>query len=375
MVPNGNFEVHFDCTFNLIESSYPWCGLNSVAYLNACMTPTMGVPTQYWSSTYPSYQVPHSGSAYASFGFAIPTNTYVARYPHIPLKDTLETGKIYCVTYYVSLWNDCKYSADKFGALLTAIPFNCTVTSQNLYTGYTPQVVSTPGLLYDDTLNWQEVSGVFTATGTEAYLTIGNFFPNAAHTYSISYPGGVRNLAEYYLDDVSLEEVEVVKARNDTSIVLGDSVIVGANLGEANLYNWQPTAGLSCANCPNPKASPTITTTYTVSKTQCKVTTTDVIKVSVSPTGLFELSKEYRSIKIYPNPNNGNFTLSYQLINVTEADVSVEDITGKLIYTAKLDVQNRSIKMDLSNLRNGIYFVKVKGNKEIISVNKVVINN
>jgi hypothetical protein len=79
--------------------------------------------------------------------------------------------------------------------------------------------------------------------------------------------------------------------------------------------------------------------------------------------------------KLYPNPNNGSFTLSYQLINVTEADVKVEDITGKLIYMAKLNVQNRSIKMDLSNIRNGIYFVKVIGNKEIISVNKVVINN
>jgi hypothetical protein len=81
------------------------------------------------------------------------------------------------------------------------------------------------------------------------------------------------------------------------------------------------------------------------------------------------------NVLLFPNPNNGNFTLSYQLVNVTEADVKVEDITGKLIYVAKLNVQNRSIKMDLTNLRNGIYFVKVIGNKEIISVNKVIVNN
>ena len=79
--------------------------------------------------------------------------------------------------------------------------------------------------------------------------------------------------------------------------------------------------------------------------------------------------------KLYPNPNNGNFTLKYDLIKeFTEAEVMVEDVTGKLIYAAKLNVTSRSINMDLSNARNGIYFVKVISNKEIISVNKVIIN-
>jgi hypothetical protein len=376
MVPNGNFEVHFDCVSSIIESSTPWCGINNVGYLNSCMNGSISVPTQYFTPGFPSYQVPHSGSAYASCPQLYAVTTAQPRYPHVPLIDTLVAGKNYCVTYYVSLWNDCKYSTDKLGALFTSTPFNCSVGNQTLTTGYTPQVVSPAGIMYDDTLGWQEVSGTFTATGTEAYLTIGNFFPNAQHTITLSYPSGVRNVLDYYLDDVSVEEVEVVKARNDTSIVLGDSIIVGANLGEANLYNWQPTAGLSCTNCPNPKASPSITTTYTVTKTQCKVTTTDVITVSVSPTGLFEYSKERGEVKIFPNPNNGNFTLKYDFVkDITEAEVMVEDVTGKLIYTAKLNVQNRSINMNLSNVRNGIYFVKVMHNKEIISVNKVIINN
>jgi hypothetical protein len=377
LVPNSNLEIHFDCNPGSIEWASPWCGVNPVGYLNSCVNhPYFSVPTQSFSPGYPSYQTPHSGNAYAEFVFISPTSSVVARYPNVPLIDTLAVGKIYCVTYYVSLWNDCKYSADKLGALFTAVPFDCTVGNQNLYTGYTPQVVSMPGVLYDDTLNWMEVSGTFTATGTEAYLTIGNFFSNTAHTYSISYPGGVRNLADYYLDDVSVEEVEVVKARNDTSIVLGDSIVVGANLGEANLYNWQPTAGLSCTNCPNPKASPTVNTTYTVTKTQCKVTTTDVITVSVSPTGLFEYSKERGRMKIYTNPNNGNFTLKYDFVkDITEAEVMVEDVTGKLIYATKLNVANRSINMNLTNINNGIYFVKVMHEKEIISVNKVIINN
>jgi hypothetical protein len=81
-------------------------------------------------------------------------------------------------------------------------------------------------------------------------------------------------------------------------------------------------------------------------------------------------------VLLFPNPNNGNFTLKYDFVkDITEAEVMVEDVTGKLIYAAKLNVTNRSINMDLSNTRNGIYFVKVISNKEIISVNKVIINN
>jgi hypothetical protein len=367
MVPNDDFEVHFDCTFSLIESSSPWCGINPVGYLNSCMTNSISVPTQYYSPGYPSYQVPHSGNAYASFGFAIPTNTFVARYPHTPIKDTLKAGKMYCVTYYVSLWNDCKYSADKLGALFTSTPFDCTVGSQNLYTGYTPQVVSTPGVLYDDTLGWQEVSGTFTATGTEAYLTIGNFFPNAAHTYSISYPGGVRNLAEYYLDDVSVEEVEVVKARNDTSIVLGDSIIVGANLGEANLYNWQPTAGLSCTNCPNPKASPTITTTYTVTKTQCKAVTTDEITVSVSPTSVKEFGMTNGDLRILPNPTNGIITISSRF---EMQKIEVINIPGQILLSET--VNDKSFQIQLQDFAEGIYFVRVGYVKGMTVTKKVI---
>jgi hypothetical protein len=375
LIPNSSFEAHFDCSYTGIESSSPWCGINSVAYLNACMTGSLSVPTQSWSPGYPSYQVPHLGNAYASFGYIWPTITANSRYPHVPLLDTLKAGTIYCVTYYISLWNDCRFSSDKFGALFTATPFNCAAGSQNLYTGYTPQVVSTPGVLYDDTLNWMEVSGAFTATGTEAYLTIGNFFPNAQHTYSVSYPGGVRQLAEYYLDDVSVEEVDIARAKNDTLIMQGDSVIIGANLGEANLYNWQPTAGLSCTNCPNPKASPTVTTTYTVTKTQCHVTTSDVITVSVSPTGLFDLLKEQANIKIYPNPNTGSFTLSYLLKNNVNANVEIMDIAGRLIYQNKLTSQADNLNIQLSNVNNGIYFLKISNGKELISVHKVIVNH
>ncbi len=376
LVPNGSFEIHFDCTYGLIENAQSWCGINGVSYEHSCNSNTYyTVPTQSFTPGFPSYQMPHSGNAYASGAMALAITSAQPSYPHVKLIDTLEAGKIYCVTYYVSLWNDCKYSMDKLGALFTATPFNCTASNQTLTTGYTPQVVSPAGVMYDDTLGWQEVSGSFIADGTEAYLTLGNFFTNAQHTITLSYPSGVRNVLDYYIDDVSVEEVQIAKARNDTLIYQGDSVIIGKNKGEALLYNWQPTAGLSCTNCPNPKASPSVTTTYTVTKTQCSSVTSDVITVTVSPVGIAEHSITKR-FKLFPNPNNGNFTLSYYLTkDVTEADVIVEDITGKLIYQSTIDVTMDNMNLHLTDTKTGIYFVKVMNGKKIISVNKVIITN
>jgi hypothetical protein len=255
------------------------------------------------------------------------------------------------------------------GALFTTTPFDCSVANQTLTTGYTPQVVSTPGVLYDDTLGWQEVSGAFTATGTEAYLTLGNFFLNAQHTYSLSYPTEYRNLADYYLDDVSVEEVDIAKAKNDTTIMQGDSVVVGANLGEANLYNWQPTAGLSCTNCPNPKASPTVTTTYTVTKTQCHVVTSDVLTVSVSPTGLTEVETPNASVNLVPNPTNAWVSISSKY---GFEKIELLSFTGQVLFSEKISA--KEYQLLLQNFAEGIYFVKLMYENGMDVTKKVIVN-
>ncbi|MBC7696548.1 MAG: T9SS type A sorting domain-containing protein [Burkholderiales bacterium] len=78
-------------------------------------------------------------------------------------------------------------------------------------------------------------------------------------------------------------------------------------------------------------------------------------------------------INLYPNPNNGNFTLSYYIKDRKDAEVVIEDITGKLIYQSKMDTNSNNMILHLTNVRGGIYFVKIMNGKEIISVNKVII--
>ena len=65
----------------------------------------------------------------------------------------------------------------------------------------------------------------------------------------------------------------------DTLICSGESIQL--NSPKASIYDWSPSASLSCSACPNPIASPTESTTYNLqSSTVCK-TTNSVISVDV----------------------------------------------------------------------------------------------
>src|SRR6185312_16282746 len=67
-------------------------------------------------------------------------------------------------------------------------------------------------------------------------------------------------------------------------ICIGSTITIKAS--GANKYSWSPASALSCSNCPNPIASPTVTTTYTVTgidSAGCKGTATRTIKVKPLP--------------------------------------------------------------------------------------------
>ena len=76
------------------------------------------------------------------------------------------------------------------------------------------------------------------------------------------------------------------------SVVLGDAAVATGGTGPYT-YQWSPSAGLSCTGCANPIASPSVTTTYTVTITDANLcTATDVVVVSVNtiPTASFTAS-------------------------------------------------------------------------------------
>lgn len=76
-----------------------------------------------------------------------------------------------------------------------------------------------------------------------------------------------------------------VSAGSNTTVCIGDSVQLNASGGVT--YSWSPSTGLSCTTCQNPKASPGVTTTYTVTGTVgtgCSNTSTVTVTANVKPT-------------------------------------------------------------------------------------------
>jgi len=82
--------------------------------------------------------------------------------------------------------------------------------------------------------------------------------------------------------DVFTTPTVVVNPAKD-SICMGNSVAIMASGGAG--YIWSPTSGLSCNVCPNPIASPTITTIYTVTANNgpCSADTTITISNLTKP--------------------------------------------------------------------------------------------
>lgn len=149
------------------------------------------------------YQLPHSGIAYCGFAtFSTPIGYDYREFLGGRLSDTLNSGHLYKVSFYVSAANHCIYFTDKIGAYFSvdSISPDSDFTFQ-----YMPQVENATGNILNDTMNWVEVSGVFTALGGERYLSIGNFRDdNQTLIDSTSNAAGYEPFAYYYVDDVSV---------------------------------------------------------------------------------------------------------------------------------------------------------------------------
>ena len=124
----------------------------------------------------------------------------------------LESGKVYKLSFYYNLafGKESDFCpANQFGVYASDSEFkdsNAFWLSQ-----ITPNAVSDASKFIDDTLNWSLCEIVFTASGGEKFLTVGNFQDSTNTTFNqpcdtslwngISYAG-----TYYYIDDFSLNE-------------------------------------------------------------------------------------------------------------------------------------------------------------------------
>ena len=72
----------------------------------------------------------------------------------------------------------------------------------------------------------------------------------------------------------------------------------------------------------------------------------------------------FNHVSIYPNPNNGEFSINFENYS-GKVNIEIVDVTGKSVYSSKENVKpNVSLDVDLGSVTSGLYFVKVSGDHD-----------
>jgi OOP family OmpA-OmpF porin len=220
LVPNSSFENIITCpTWSGIDEFVEgWTNPNrySPDYFNACAnmnTPHLGVPTNGYGN-----QNARAGVAYVGIYIPVTSGNSLREYIQAELTEPLVAGEKYSVRFYVSLAeNFSNYSVNTLGAYLSVSAASSTT---NTVFNIEPQIVNNPTINpLTNKVNWQEVSGIYTAVGGEKFITIGNFESDGnVDTTSLVPIPSISDAAYYYVDDVSIESTTT-------------------NINEASMYN------------------------------------------------------------------------------------------------------------------------------------------
>ncbi len=154
------------------------------------------------------------------------------------------------------------------------------------------------------------------------------------------------------------------------NIGIGESVLFSSNsIGEILEYDWTFEGGNpATSNEENPSVVYNTPGTYSVTLSindgvnENTMVKDDFIMVNVV-TNVNQL--ENLNISIYPNPNNGRFTIKLN----QNSKVEIINALGKILFAEEFSGKQT---IDLSQYAEGIYFVKVETEKESI-VKKIII--
>jgi gliding motility-associated-like protein len=213
LVPNASFEEYWQCPVgnDLNDGQFERCKywwkptMGTSDYYNSCNTGTVGVPNNFWG-----YQNAFHGNAYIGMvpiEFDVNGSYIGNEYIRTELLYPLKPCHTYQFRMYVSFANYSTIGVGDFGVWFS---------KENYFEPIFSFLEEEAQLVYDgmsiiDTLNWVKIEGNINATGSEKYLTIGYFKDNTESDSVFYQDFGFGRYAAYYIDSVSLIEIEEVK--------------------------------------------------------------------------------------------------------------------------------------------------------------------
>ena len=182
------------------------------------------------------------------------------------------------------------------------------------------------------------------------------FSPTSSNTYTVT--GSTNNCTNTAVVSVSVNASPNVTANATATLICLSNGVTLSGAGAAS-YTW--SSGVSNGV----SFTPTLTNTYSLTGSVangCSGTATIQITVSAC-TGIQSLVSANASIVVFPNPNNGEFTISS---NKTETISIINDL-GQIIENFELNQPN-NFSYKVTNLQSGIYFLVSNSIKQKIVV-------
>jgi hypothetical protein len=190
--------------------------------------------------------------------------------------------------------------------------------------------------------------------------------PTANTSYSVTGTNSLGCIStNTAVSSVSVNALPTVSAISNTSLICSGQT-ASLTASGANTYTWNTSATTSVI-----AVSPTVTTTYTVNGTAangCGNLVTITQSVSAC-TGINSaaLTLSNSNFMVFPNPNNGDFTISAN----SEVNFSIVNSLGQTVKVISVNASN-NYKVSVSNLAKGIYFV-VDQNNNPINNQKIIV--
>lgn len=179
--------------------------------------------------------------------------------------------------------------------------------------------------------------------------------PSISTNYSVtgSNVSGCSATASVQINVNQLPTISAVSSV--TAICLGESAVLNS-AGGLNYQWFNQTQTLTTGN--QITVSPSVSTTYSVVGTDINgCSNSDIINLTVNTClGINNIPFANNYMIIYPNPNNGNFTIESTNENIKQ--LSIVDLTGRIFLVT--ETENQKVKIDISDIPDGIYFAKVK---------------
>jgi len=316
--------------------------------------------------------IPVANNVAVCFGNPIPplssTGTNVNWYSDAALTTLVHTGNTFntgqtavgVYTYWVtdSLTGCVSSTADSVSLLINTLPAKPTANNVTVCYGNPAVMTSTganPQWYSDATLiNMIHAGSPFntaiTAVGTYTYYVT---------DFASGCGNSVSDTATLTINPAPLVTVNTYT----TAITQGNSTTLTAY--NASTYTWAPPVNLSSTTGATVVASPTVTTSYSVTGTnQYGCSNSVTILVIVNPAGVSELSA-VQDVNLYPNPAIDHFTLEFNSTLQTPIAIYLVNALGERIDVIQTEaMQGQGLmkhKYDISTatLSEGVYNVQI----------------